>query len=398
MAVGAPAPVVAIADLLRRLRSAVGGRETVDVAQLQFVGMENIARAYGERWDASRTRIQDAAESFLQNRIGDRDLLVRGEEGFLIVLGKVEGPQAYAMAAELSHGLNAFFLGEGSALPTPRIAHKVETMAVRDIERHVGRREALAASAPATAQDVTWKFEPVWDVRREVLSYWYLAPFGAKTGRRIPGYQFEAGSLSPADLLRMDEEALWLTEQTLVRQVEAGRQAIIGVTLHVQSLAGLAARARILATIDRLKGELHRLRVIKVAGVTHGFPRMYINEIVGALRSRVPNIVLLATWDEPDLASLRHPGLTGIGIVAPPSDFAAAPATHAAALIQRVRQAADLAHAARMRLLVEGAVTKYLAMKFASVGADNMSSQRIWPAREMAEGVERWPAGHLAAA
>ena len=98
MAVGEPASVTA--DLYSRLRAIVAGRETVDVAQLHFVGLDKVQKAYGGRWPEHQTRIHDAAESFLRKRIGASDLLVRGEGGFLVVLGGATGPDSHVSSEE----------------------------------------------------------------------------------------------------------------------------------------------------------------------------------------------------------------------------------------------------------------------------------------------------------
>jgi hypothetical protein len=198
--------------------------------------------------------------------------------------------------------------------------------------------------------------------------------------------------------VNIDEAGLWVAEQALIDLSAAGKQALVGAAVHVHSLVNLASRARILATIDRMEPSLHRFRIVKIAGVSQGFPRIYLKEIIGALRARVPNIILQASWDEPDFSTLLYPGLAGIGIVSPgsalqPGSIAAIPA-----LIVRACEAARLAHGARIRFFVEGAVTKYMALKLAHVGVDNLASAAIWPARSAVEGMERWPAGRLAAA
>jgi hypothetical protein len=64
----------------------------------------------------------------------------------------------------------------------------------------------------------------------------------------------------------------------------------------------------------------------------------------------------------------------------------------------KIGEGVRTAHNGRARYFVDGAVTKYLALKFAAAGVDNIGSQRIWPARPMADGVLRWPAEGLAAA
>lgn len=402
MAVREPASPAGVADLLARLRVMAKGRETIDVAQLHFVDLGKIRKAYGPRWREQGARIEDAAESFLRKRLSSSDLLVKGEGGFLVVMGTATGPESYAVAAQLTQGLNAFFTGEHPQAQV-RFGSHVQSMATRDIERDLASAqrtespEQIVSGAEHTASDLEWKFEPVWDVRRETLSYWFVAPFNAATGLRLPGYQFETVGGHAKQFIDIDEAGLWVAEQALVDLSAAGKQALVGATVHIHSLVSMASRARILATIDRLDANLHRFRIVKIAGVSQGFPRIYLKEIIGSLRARVPNVILQASWDEPDFSTLLYPGLAGIGIVSPGSAVQPGSITEIPALISRSSEAVRLAHGARIRFFVEGAVTKYLALKFTRIGVDNLASTGIWPARSVVDGMERWPARRLAA-
>jgi hypothetical protein len=388
-----------LGDLVSRLRAMARGRETIDVAQLQFVGLNEIEKAYGDRWADQKSKIQDSAESFLRRRIGANDLLIRGEGGFLVLLGGAAGNDAHAISAQLTHGLNAFFVGEGTS-PAPRFGGAMQTMAVRDLETSFRSMDGVPIPKPGIAEkfdlpDLDWKFEPVWDVRREALSYWYVAPFVRGSGTRLPGYQFEGASQPAGHFVKVDEANLWIAEQTLQGLMAAGKPMLVGAVVHVASMASLSSRARILATIDRLDPALHRFRIIKVAGIAPGFPRMYLNEVVGVLKARLPHIVLGAAWDEPDLGGLLQSGPIAVGCSVPPSAVGIGSVIGVPTLAARIGEAVRTVHNGRVRLFVEGAITKYLALKLAAAGVDNMASQRIWPARTSVEGMVRWPAERL---
>lgn len=404
MAVGESAARTDLVELLARLRSAAQGRSTIDVAQFQFIGLNDIQQAYGERWPEQKARIQDAAEGFLRRRVSDCDILVRGDAGFVVVLGSTAGPEAHAVAAQLTHGLNAFFLGAGQPSPAPQFGGVARTMAVKDIETSFGDLSVVTPSRETGAAEMfglpelEWRFEPMWDVKREVLSYWYVTPYVKATGARLPGYQFENVAVHPNQFIKIDEAGLWIAEQALQELLAAERQTLVGATVHIGTLANLTSRARFLATLDRLDPELHRYRILRVAGVAPGFPRLYLNEIVGVLRSRLPNIIIGAAWDEPDLGGLLQPGTIAVGISVPASAVSSGPAVAIPALMTKIGEGVRTAHNGRARFFVDGAVTKYLALKFAAAGVDNIASQRIWPARPMADGVLRWPAQGLAAA
>src|SRR6185295_10524420 len=233
MAVGESAPKADLGDLVSRLRLMAQGRESIDVAQLHFVGLNDIQEAYGQRWPEQKTKIQDAAEAFLRRRIGGTDLLIRGEDGFLVVLGGAAGPEAHAIAAQLTHGLNTFFIGEEGHAPALRFGGAVRPMPVADLEASFGDLDVVAsARAASPAEDfglpeLEWRFEPVWDVRREMLSYWYVAPFLRASGARLPGYQFENVATHPSQFLKVDEAAMWVAEQALQELLAAERQTLV---------------------------------------------------------------------------------------------------------------------------------------------------------------------------
>ncbi|HEV7690151.1 MAG TPA: hypothetical protein VGO52_04990 [Hyphomonadaceae bacterium] len=402
MAVGQSASKADLGDLVARLRTMAQGRSTIDVAQLHFVELNDIKQAYGDRWPDQKSRIQDTAEAFLQRRISGSDLLIRGDSGFLVVLGSAVGPDAHAVTAQLTHGLNAFFLGGGQS-PAPKFGGVAQVMPAHDIAACFGDLDVLAPG-PARHDEKTglpgldWRFEPVWDVKREALSYWFAAAYSSNNGVRVPGYQFENGALHPNQFVKIDEAGLWVAEQALHDLFAAQRPTLVGASVHVASLANLSSRARILATIDRLDPALHRYRILKIAGVSSGFPRMYLNEIVGILKARVPNVVIGAAWDEPDVAGLVHSRPLAVGFAVPTSGVTSGPVIAIPALMAKVNEAVKQAHAGRARIFVEGAVTKYLALKFATAGVDNIASPRIWPALPMVQGMMRWPAQGLAAA
>jgi hypothetical protein len=391
-------------SLAAGLRKLANGRDTLDVAQFQFVGLDEIAHAYGERWTAQRRRIEDSAETFLRQRMDASDVLVRAGGGFVIVLGSAVGPEAHAVAAQLVHGLNSFFLGEASEGGSPTFDSTVVTMSPQDLKGAFGdlevteREKVRELVEPLGLPDLEWGFEPSWDVKHETLSIWMATPYARTTGKRLTGYRFENFAAHPNRFLKIDEAALWIAEQALQELISAEKRTLVGATLHVGTLANLESRARILATISRLDPELHRYRIIKIAGVAPGFPRMYLKEIVGVLKSRLPHIVVSAAWDEPDIAGLVQTGVAALGFSIPPSAVTAGPLVTVPQLMARVSDAVASAHASRVRFFVEGDIPKLLALRLARSGVDLLSSESIWATRPIPDGMVKWPSDRLIAA
>ena len=188
-------------DLADRLRNIAREREALDVAQFQFIGFDAIRAAYGERWPEEKDRIRGVAEGFLRRRIDGADLLIRADGGFLVVFGSATGAEAEVAAGQLSHGLNEFFLGGDG--PTPRFSVASSSVPVKELTDRLGDVEIISPEqGPDPAEtfglsQLDWRFQPVWDVKRETLSSWYVTPYITKSGVRLPGYQFEGVSARP---------------------------------------------------------------------------------------------------------------------------------------------------------------------------------------------------------
>ncbi len=390
----APAPLDHLADRIRRLAR---GREALDIAQFHAIGLDEIRSAYGERWPEQKERIQGVAEGFLRQRIDPSDLLVSAGGGFVIIFGGAGGAEAEVAAGQLSDGLNRFFLGEAGHAPAPRFGVVSHCAPVRDlagtfgaIDFVAGEPEPEAPSGPAP-QAFDWRYQPVWDVRRETLSSWYAAPYLRQTQKRVAGYQFETTSASAIQFAAIDEASLLVTEQAIESLVAQGKQVLIGASIHARTLINLASRTHILAVMDRLDPRYFRYRLIKVAGVAPGFPRIYLNEIIQLLKARVTNVVIGAAWDEPDVAGLLRTGASAVGLTIPPS-MAAAPMQ---TLIARIGSDVKRAHAGKARFFVEGEILPAIAIRLGEAGVDNIASSLIWPASGLPDAMMKWPASRL---
>ncbi|MDP3739433.1 MAG: hypothetical protein Q8R02_18740 [Hyphomonadaceae bacterium] len=391
-------------DLAAKLRAMVQGRDPVDIAQFEFIGLEEIAAAYGERWPANKARIHGIAEDFLQRRMDSGDVLIKAASGFVMVFGSRMGAEAQAAAGSLTHGLNEFFLGQIAEIPTPRFGVTTHVVGVKELTESLGDA-AFAAPAPAPAEPVEvtglshldWRFQPVWDVKRETLSSWYVTPYLKTTASRVPGYLFESVAPGAVQFAAIDEASLSVSEQALQHLRQQNKQALVGVSLHASSLTNLSTRQRLLSAIDRLDRQFFRYRLLKIAGVAPGFPRLYLNEIVSALRTRIPNIVIGAAWDEPDMAGLLSSGAVAVGVALPTTITGSKAIVPTPVFLRKLAADLQTAHAARVRFFVEGLIERELTSRIALSGVDNICSPRIWPACGVPDGMLKWPAALLAA-
>jgi hypothetical protein len=383
-----------------RLHAILRNRVSIDAARLQFIGMEDIAQAYGDRWPANKERIYAIASEFLDRRIHAADVFFMATDGFLVIFGSCEGVAAQAEAQRLGHALGEFFLGE-EAQPVPRIMTSlvnIPSARLRDVVESDGSHISdvpQEAEEQARRLKVDWRFQPVWDCKREAVTTWYTVPYEQETGVRVGGYHFDTPRFRPSDFAAVDESSLWISEQALHGMLDRGEQCIVGVSVHAATLANLATRSKWLNALDRLDRAYFRYRAIKIAGLPPGFPRIYLNEIMGIVRARITQVAIGAVHDEPDLAGLACSGPVAIGIAVPPRCVDPRTRRLTPDLVSSVSEGIALAHGAHMRFFVEGLLPEPAIIQARGLGADTITSPLIWPAVPTPAAMHKWPSSLL---
>ena len=179
-------------------------------------------------------------------------------------------------------------------------------------------------------------------------------------GRPAARIHVETVSARTSQFAAIDEAGIWVSEQAVQELAEQEKQALVGVSIHVCTMTNLATRARILSALDRLDRRHFRCRVLKIAGVAPGFPRLYLDEIVSLLKSRVPNVMIGAAWDEPDLPGLIRSGPVAVGVSIPASVMGPSALVPAQALLAKIGTEARAADSGKMRFFVEGPIDPVL--------------------------------------
>jgi hypothetical protein len=385
--------------LASQLKRMAQDRPSLDVAQFRFIGLDKIQAAYGGSWPIHRDHIRSAAQDHILQRLRPDDLLARSGDGFLLVFGSLSGREAEVEALSLAHSLNDFFLARTSNATMP-LEIDVETRAVpmkilaTTLDRADVRSppdDVIAISAPHPAE-IEWRFQPDWDVRGEAIVGYSGVTVHRQTGERLAGYQFDPPPGRLPSLAAIDAATLQACDDAARRLFAVGKRARISTPVHITSLTNPTARTQLLQALEMTDRDIVRFRVVRVAGVTPGFPRMYLDEALNPVRRVVPNVALSTVWNEPDLSSLMQVNVQAIGFSL--SSSATLPALQPS-LLARVRAAVGLAHAARKPFFIEGAVTPELAVQLGAIGVDNISSHIIWPTVAEPDGVMKWSAGRL---
>jgi hypothetical protein len=139
-----------LADRIRRLAN---GRNAIDVAQFQFINLEEIRTRYGAQWPARRERVFQVARHFIARRIAPEDVLIPAAEGFLLVFGTFTGILADAVANRISKELNTYFLGSPD-LDDMKVSTQHQLMTIDEFAKAFG--DLVSASKDLTAQARRW--------------------------------------------------------------------------------------------------------------------------------------------------------------------------------------------------------------------------------------------------
>ena len=387
--------------LAERIQAIARTNPSLDVAQFQFIGLEDIERAFGARWHSQKNKVKQIACDYLRSQIDTGDVLIPGGDGFLIVFGNASGGEAEFVTASLTHGLNEHFLGHAEPVSAARMETQTSAVPVDALVATLGEKDYVdgPADPPAEIQpaSVTWAYQPVWNVKRESVSHYMATPVNPN-GEPVPGYQFEPLPGRTPRFTSLDEAGLLRAEEDLRELVREGKSSGVGSSLHVTSLTNVDNRLRLFSTLDRFDRALQKFRVVKISNIPPGFPRMYLPEIVGPMKARGLNISMTCAWNEPDLATFLQARPISIGFALPPSVVGPGSIVPQSELLAKVRAAASCAHAARTPFFVEGVFTSAMAIRFSAIGVDMMASHLIWDREPVPRGMVKWSADKLLAA
>ncbi|MHA6288045.1 hypothetical protein [Maricaulis sp. CAU 1757] len=120
------------AELIERLKKALAGKAAVDIAQLQWIKLDMVKAEMGDQWIAVRKKIYQAAQNFIEKRLGPEDVIFPCRGGFIVILANLQGSEAAEQVELISQELNLFFLGD-QILERLKMRAEVKTVAAKDL-------------------------------------------------------------------------------------------------------------------------------------------------------------------------------------------------------------------------------------------------------------------------
>ena len=175
----------------------------------------------------------------------------------------------------------------------------------------------------------------------------------------------------------------------------SGASALVGVAMHVSTLNNQQSLARMIQAMAKFDERLQRYRVMRVSCVDPGYPRIYLEDIMRAIRPYAARIAIGLNWTEPDIASVLKLKPAAIGFTLPPGALGQASLRNE--IHARISTAVEQARSHGVKVGVEGDLHPEHALQFMREGVSYMCSPRIWQVRQSLTAAEAWPRTRLEA-
>jgi hypothetical protein len=346
-------------DTLDRIRNS----PLLDAGSVNMIGLDAIKRQLGDRWPNKRGRVWEHVERELERTLSPADLSVRVDElNYLVAQPGAPSFAAQAVCMTILQDVLKFFLGElrpadivvrnvsavgageivsapvdlatirrGPTLPDPAApdalsAHdpaQFETPAERDAAAVTGPladhapppkewkpplagRTSVVPLAPPKREpfDLQLRIEPVWNLRRGVISSFVIDRAGAPA------------KAEASDLEEMDVATFAYAATILEEHERQGGALALHVPVSFSSLATLRTRERLMRLTRPVREAMRGAMLIEICGLDAGVPPSRLIEVVGLVRSLCAGVLGRVRPSRSALDAAKGCGLRGVVVEA----------------------------------------------------------------------------------
>lgn len=311
-------------EQLCSILSALPKTTQTHVGQMVSLGLDAVEERVGpERWERMRDLVGQFVEKAINNLCGPTDTYLKTKDGgFVIVFSRLSESAALARAAAIAKQVNESLFGsdgfEGAQLRgvvsdgkswtadeemTPsavadllaRGAMRAEATAEQegilvvkkddeseDVKRTRLHDAFLSEMRTIGQASVHHVFNPVWSVPAGAI-----AAFRCLPAKKLDfdntislGYGVLPPGTKPAELAKLDSEALDAGLLALMTALRAGAKTDLVVNLHFDTLSGSGTRERIAESLRATPEALRQRLFIKIFGIPCGVPTGRLQEMV----------------------------------------------------------------------------------------------------------------------
>lgn len=299
------------------------------------IGLEEIRRVAGSRWDKMRESIYSRIEAILRQKLGPSDFFIRIDDvSYLVTIPAVEPEEAQICCLRVAHELHTGLLGpcsisqlriavataasDAALALSPIVAPQILTLAERaGIDELVGgaqndgpsARRASFVTASAPQSELVHRFVPIWDARVEAISAYrcMVEPIEPETDARTPADKARAA-------LRIALEALDRSAAALEKGAARGERFLVHLRVSFETLTSPAARMEFVSACRALSHELRPYLVFEIGELPVGVPQSRLSELVTTVRAFGRAVTAEAALRNPTLTMYQGIGLQAIGL------------------------------------------------------------------------------------
>jgi hypothetical protein len=331
-------------------------------------------------------RIRANSMRFLQGCLGENDLVIPAGDGFLVVYAQTPGRDFESETAMIQDSLNGFYLGEeATKLLTAEAKHtRVNS---RGLVHLIGNAEGSPSPATPDAERHEFAFVPVWSVKQEAVTGYWIAPIYRAGDGKTYGYDrawAQSAVNSGDDFLSLDLAILGRAVQEAERSLASGRRCLVAYSVHATTLQQRGRRREYLNHLYTTPESLRPYIVGRIAEIEPGTPTVRMGEWVHQLRPVSNRVTIQLHETDRALTGLDSTGAFSVSFTLSPAQHGAAAKESYAHHIPRWTSALRLQ---KIQLRLDNVVDPTLMALALSNGVDSVTSERFWPAVPSPKGV-----------
>jgi hypothetical protein len=264
---------------------------------VQILGLTELQRRYGPRWDDMRHMALRLAETSIENRLGPLDLyLVVNEEHFVILFGNASREEAERRARLIASDILTKLCGNhawGASITVRGFAVKVDKSLtpedIADFDHLVGCiREAEEAGIAAEdrffrdfAETVGIAWRPTLNAAKKLVSAYGLGLTSVDgEGRRVPAISARPPDVSERFLVTLDTLALERLADYFTTEAGTAARSLLLVPVHWETLSVRAHREAYVAAFRAFPPATRRRLIPEIVDLPAGTPQSRLREVV----------------------------------------------------------------------------------------------------------------------
>ena len=308
-------------DVMIQLKRHLASAEQIDVSRYQFVNMDRVREAAGNRWPELRERAFIASRSIIERRVAEDDLIIQCESGYLVIFKALSGQQAQALTNKVRGELEEFFLGEAfinqmSVEATSEqlsVEEFAATLASADVDEP--RQAKTVETEPDQNKAFSLFFQPIWDQKREAVASYFVRAVNAGLDQPFQARNTDLmlTDLKPDARCTLDLAVLDAAVEALDELVQTGSRCALIVPAGYTSLSNPRTRSNYVTALAALPAHLRQLIWVQIKDAPADPPSNVLDETLRILHAHSPKLFVHVSTQWPYWSRFEHSGIDAIG-------------------------------------------------------------------------------------